>query len=255
MRANYELELARLYELQAGTKTDSYLHAHSRNRALIRRQVSIFERCQQFLSDARVVLDWGCRHAADACLVRMLRGQDVQLEGCDVDAGSYHAFYDFAQLRYKQLTHAYRLPYEDDQFDAVIGGGVLEHVANDSESLKELYRVIRMGGHFVMTMLPNKFSYTEWLNRRLGNPHHLRRYGLPEIHRMFMHHGFLPVAYGYHQMIPSLSSASSGIFDSPIANRLVERLFWLNSVLEKLPPINRISTNIFMVGRKVSSFV
>jgi len=53
----------------------------------------------------------------------------------------------------------------------VMGSGVLEHVPNDSESLKELYRIIRPGGYFIMTMLPNQYSYTEWLNRRLRNPH------------------------------------------------------------------------------------
>ena len=30
----------------------------------------LFERCQPFLNDAQTVLDWGCRHAADACLRR-----------------------------------------------------------------------------------------------------------------------------------------------------------------------------------------
>jgi SAM-dependent methyltransferase len=254
---NYEGELARLYELQVSIKPDGYLHAHSRNRAVIRRQVSIFERCQPFLKDARTVLDWGCRQAADACMVRMLRGEEVQIEACDLDVGGgYQAFFDFAQLRYTRLTHPYQLPYENDQFDAVIGGGVLEHVPNDSESLKELYRILRPGGHFVMTMLPNKYSYTEWLNRRLKNPHHMRRYKLSEIHHMFMHHGFHPVAFGFHQMIPSLSSGlRGGIFDLSLANKLAERLFGLNSILERMPPLNRIATNIFMVGKKVQGFL
>jgi SAM-dependent methyltransferase len=252
---NYEGELVRLYELQVRLKPDNYLHAHSRNRAVIRRQISIFERCQPFLKDARTVLDWGCRQGADACMVRMLRGEGVEIEGCDMDGGGYQAFYDFAQLRYTQLTHPYQLPYATNQFDTVIGSGVLEHVPNDSESLKELYRVLRPGGHFVMTMLPNKYSYTEWLNRRLKNPHHMRLYQLSEIHHMFMHHGFQPVAFGFHQMIPSLSSGSRGFFDLPLANHLVERLFWLNSILERTPPLNRIATNIFMVGKKVEGFL
>jgi len=252
--AEYEAELVRLYMQQLQLAHDDYLHSHSRNRALIRRQISIFERCQDFLLDVETFLDWGCRHAADACMVRMLRGGAVKLYGCDVDEGSYKAFYDFADLQYSQLTHAWRLPYEDNQFDAVFGSGVLEHVANDSESLKELYRIIRPGGHFIMTMLPNKLSYTEWLNRRLKNPHHLRLYSLQEIHYMFMHHGFRPMRYGYHQMIPTLSSPKGGIFDLPFANTLVERLFSMNGVLERLWPVNRISTNIFMVGRKVEAF-
>jgi SAM-dependent methyltransferase len=251
---DYEGELHRLYARQAELSDDPYLHAHSRNLAVIRRQVSIFERCQYTLKDARTVLDWGCRHAADACLVRMLRGADVELYGCDVDPPQYPAFYDFAALKYSQLTHSYRLPYDDDLFDVVIGSGVLEHVPIDSESLKELYRVIRRGGYFVMTMLPNRYSYTEFLNRVLHNPHHLRRYSLAEARYMFIHHGFLPLHCGYHQVLPTLSSPKGGVFDLPIANRLVERFSHLNAPLERLWPINLFSTNIFIVGKKVEAF-
>jgi SAM-dependent methyltransferase len=251
---NFDAELVKLYSLQALTKSDSYLHAHSRNLAVIRRQTSIFERCQDFFRDSQVVLDWGCRHAADACLIRMLRGPDVQICGCDVDSGEYDAFFEFAGLQYTQLTHPYLLPYENNSFDVVIGGGVLEHVPNDSESLKELYRVIRPGGFFIMTMLPNKSSYTEWLNRKLGNPHHLRLYSLSRALDMFMHHGLLPVRYGYHQVVPTLSSPKGGIFDLRLANWIVEKTFSLNSFFEKLWPINKLSTNLFVVGKKVEAF-
>ncbi|MHB8814698.1 MAG: class I SAM-dependent methyltransferase [Steroidobacteraceae bacterium] len=250
-----EAQLARLYEAQAMAGSDGYLHAHSRNRALLRRQIDIFERCKRFLLGAKSILDWGCRHAVDACLARMLLGSEVTLDGCDVDEGAYRVFFDFARLQYTRLSHPYSLPYADDRFDAVIGSGVIEHVPNDSESLKELYRVTRPGGHLIVTMLPNRYSYTEWLNRTLKNPHHMRRYTLPEIRRMFLHHGFLPVAWGYHQMVPTLSSVKGGVFDWRLANWLAERLFALNGLLERLPLINRVSTNIFIVGRKVGSFL
>jgi SAM-dependent methyltransferase len=251
---NFDAELQKLYSVKAQVKKDTYLHAHSRNLAVIRRQVSIFERCQEFFKDANTVLDWGCRHAADACLVRMLRGPEVELYGCDVESGEYQAFFDFAGLKYSQLTHPYVLPYEDNSFDTVMGSGVLEHVPNDSESLKELYRIIRPGGFFIMTMLPNRCSYTEWMNRRLGNPHHLRMYSLAQAKHMFMHHGFLPVRFGYHQIIPTLSSPKGGIFDLRLANQFVEKTFSLNSFFEKLWPINKLSTNIFVVGKKVEAF-
>jgi SAM-dependent methyltransferase len=252
--SQYETELSRLYSLQAQISYDPYLHAHSRNAAVIRRQVAIFERCKDAIADARRVLDWGCRHGADACLVRLLRGNDVELHGCDVDPPKYKAFYEFAGLEYAQLTHPYRLPYEDNSFDAVIGSGVLEHVPIDSESMKELYRIIRPQGRLIVTMLPNSYSYTEWLNRRLHNPHHLRLYTLAEARRLFIHYGFLPVRYGYHQVLPTLSSLNRGIFDHPLANKLVEGVSHLNGVLEILWPINKFSTNIFVVGQKVNAF-
>jgi SAM-dependent methyltransferase len=184
----------------------------------------------------------------------MLLGSNVELHGCDVDSGEYSAFFDFAELRYTQLAHPYLLPYSDNSFDVVMGSGVLEHVPNDSESLKEPYRIIRPGGFFVMTMLPNRYSYTEWINRRLGNPHHLRLYSLSEAKRMFMHHGFLAVRSGYHQVVPTLSSPKRGIFDLYLANVLVEKAFSLNTILERFWPINKFSTNIFIVGKKVAAF-
>jgi ubiquinone/menaquinone biosynthesis C-methylase UbiE len=136
----------------------------------------------------------------------------------------------------------------------VIGSGVLEHVPNDSESLKELYRIIRPGGYFIMNFLPNKYSYTEWMNRRLRNSHHLRLYSLDEARHMFMHHGFLPVRFGYHQMIPSLSNPKNGIFDSPSANRLSKSSSGVIRSSNERGRINRLSTNIFIVGKKVDAF-
>ncbi len=184
----------------------------------------------------------------------MLRGDAVDLYGCDVDAKDYQTFFDFADLKYTQLTHAHLLPYDDNSFDAVIGSGVLEHVPNDSESLKELYRVLKPGGVFIMTMLPNWLSYTEWLNRMMKNPHHLRRYGLGEAKHMLMHHGFLPLISGFHQVFPSLSSPSGGIFDSRISNDLVEILALQNKIGEKIWPLRCFATNIFIVGKKVEAF-
>ena len=255
---DYEAQLARLYSLQAQIAEDRYLHAHSRNLAVVRRHVAIFRRYQDVLkgalNDAQAVLDWGCRHAADACMVRMLCGPALELHGCDVDDLAYPVFFDFAGLKFSKLTHPYLLPYADDSFDLVIGSGVLEHVPNDSESLKELYRIIRPGGHFVMTFLPNKYSYVEWLNRHLKNPGHSRLYSLAEARHMFWHHGFRPIASGYHQIVPTLSSPSAGIFDLASANRLVERLSVLNPTLERLWPINKLSTNIFIIGKKEQAF-
>lgn len=246
--------LATLYARQAEIRPDPYLHAHSRNQAVIQRQVQIFNRCAKHFDSAAVVLDWGCRQAADACLMRMYLGGEAQLHGCDVDPGDYEAFFEFAGLEYRQLRHPYRLPYEDNTFDVVLGSGVLEHVPIDGESLKELYRIIRPGGRLVVTMLPNRLSYTEFLNRRLGNPHHLRRYSRREILRMLMHCGFLPLESGYHQILPTLSSPKGGIFNLRAASWLVESLWPLNSALEQIPIVRSVATNIFVVAKKVEAF-
>jgi SAM-dependent methyltransferase len=248
---SYDSQLLTIYAEQFKISKNEYLDAHSHNLALIRRDTSIFERYSRFIPAAGAVLDWGCNHAPTACLVKMLRGDATQLYGCDVHAEEYRAFFDFANLQYTQLTHPYLLPYDDNFFDAVIGTAALEHVPNDSESLKELYRIIKPGGVFIMTTLPNRFSYTEWLNRTLRRPHHLRIYSLKEAKRMFLHHGFLPVASGYHQVFPSLGSAG-GIFNSRLANKFVDAISSQNKAAEKLWPIRCFASNVFIVGKKVT---
>jgi SAM-dependent methyltransferase len=248
----YTEQLVALYSAQCALSDNSYLRAHSRNRAVIARQISIFERCKNFIPASGAILDWGCHHAPDSCLIKMLRGEDVQLYGCDTGPGEFQAFFNFANLKYSQLEHPYIVPYDDCSFDAVIGGGVLEHVPNDSKSLEELYRILKPGGFFVMTALPNRLSYTEWLSRRMGSLHHNRLYALKEIKQTFLHHGFLPVASGHHQVLPSFATAGSAMFDSPILNRLVENLFPLNEIVEKIWPIYCFSASIFVVGKKTS---
>jgi SAM-dependent methyltransferase len=249
---SYESQLLKLHTEQAKIRQDQYLQSHFHNLAVIRRHTSIFERYSRFLPVSGAVLDWACNHAPDACLVRMLRGNKVQLYGCDVSAGEYREFFDFANLQYTQLSHPYLLPYDDNFFDAVIGSAALEHVPNDSESLKEMYRIIKPGGVLIVTTLPNRLSYTEWLSRTLRRPHHLRRYSLRIVREMFIHHGFLPVSYGYHQIFPSMCS-TGGIFDSPFVNKLVGDIASQNKIGEKLWPIRCFASNLFIVGKKVAS--
>jgi SAM-dependent methyltransferase len=250
---SYESQLRAIYSEQSKLKKYEYLEAHSHNLAVLMRDTTIFRRYSAFVPAEGAVLDWGCNHAATACLVKMLRGEAVQLYGTDVHGEDYRAFYDFANLRYTRLTHPSLLPYDDNSFDAVIGTAVLEHVSNDSESLKELHRVIKPGGAFIMTTLPNRFSYTEWLNRFLKRPHHLRRYSLSEARHIFLHHGFLPVEYGYHQVFPSLCSVG-GIFDSRLLNKLIDALTSRLGRAEKIWPFRCFASNVFVVGIKVTAF-
>ena len=190
-REGAEALLARLYAEQlAFTPDDQYLTDHSRPR-IIAGQADAFRWYQPLIPSTGAVLDWGCNHAPDSCLLRG-SGGDYALHGCDFrEPGRFRAFHNFADLQFRTLGHLYQLPYGDAQFDAVIAGGVLEHAAWEYESLKELYRVLRPGGVLIITYLPNRFSAKEWVQRNVRKrDHHLRLYGLSTTRRILLGLGF-----------------------------------------------------------------
>jgi SAM-dependent methyltransferase len=51
------------------------------------------------------------------------------------------------------------LPFGDRRFGAIVAGDVIEHVADQSKTLAEAYRVLQPGGRFFMAV-PNRFSLT-----------------------------------------------------------------------------------------------
>ena len=224
-----------------------YLTAHSTSQAALLRQI---ETTRRFLPHvAGRVLDWGCLHSLDGCLLRLLGPAGLELHGCDVlPPGLFNVFHGLARLQYRQLEHAWTLPYPDAFFDTVISDGVLEHVPNDRLSLAEVYRIIKPGGRFIICCLPNRYSYTEFLARRLGAPHHLRTYSLAESQALLLHSGFCPLEARHYQMIPSGSGANAA--GSAWFARLSDWAWPVNWLLERLWPLNRLASNLYLVAEK-----
>lgn len=239
--ANQLLEHLRATYLGAGAHhTDPYLERHSRENSL-RRQVDAFLRYRNYVATDAAVLDWGCKHAPDACLLRSELGDDLRIVGYDFDRGdAYLPFYESARLEFRQADHPYLLPFDDQSFDVVVGSGVLEHVAQPAASLTELHRVLRVGGVFVITFLPNRWSWTECLLRISGSNHfHRRRYTLASIRRFLLDHGFETQADGFHQFVPGQRGG-----------RLAESMWRWNGFLEQAVPSKYLSANLYAVAIK-----
>ena len=178
----------------------------------------VFRFYQPYLPRAGRILDWGCHHAPDACLMRAALGDAVELHGCDLlEDGVYRTFFDYAGLRYARLTDAVRTPYEDGGFDAVVASGVLEHVAMDYESLKEMYRILRPGGRLIVAYLPNRASVAEWrLRRRDPASAHQRLYSLAELRSMLLHTGFRPLTAGWQTQLDLLPAGPGASIVRPV---------------------------------------
>jgi SAM-dependent methyltransferase len=171
---------------------DDYLRAHSES-AFLRGTLAVYRFYERWLPSQGRILDWGCRHAPDSCLIRARFGDGVTLDGCDVlNPSPYPVFLEYAGLRYQALSDAVRLPYGDGSFDSVIAAGVLEHVPMDYESLKELYRVLKPGGRLIVTYLPNALSVEEWRLRRRHAGFHRRLYTPSQLRSLLTHCGFWP---------------------------------------------------------------
>lgn len=204
------------------------------------------------VSAGQRLLDWGCRHAALSALARAEFGERVELHGCDVcDAREYAAFHERCGLHYVRLAHPWRLDYPDAHFDGVLAGGTLEHVPNDGASLTELWRVLKPGGALLITHLPNRGSWTEFVSRRRfpAQAHH-RRYALHAFRRRLLHYGFEVVAGGHHQLAPSSLPAA---WRKPWLERALALAQPMNA-FENVWPLRRFSATLWCVARKREGF-
>jgi SAM-dependent methyltransferase len=55
-----------------------------------------------------------------------------------------------------------RLPFDDGTVDTVYSSHLLEHIAEPCESIREWYRVVRVGG-YIVTIVPHQYLYEKKL--------------------------------------------------------------------------------------------
>ena len=94
-----------------------------------------------------------------------------------------------------------RFPFEDDYFDAVFAGEIIEHIFDVDMMLSEIFRVLKPGGHFVVTT-PNLAALGRRLMLLLNiNPHieisftgnaagHIRYFVKNTFYEILEKHGF-----------------------------------------------------------------
>lgn len=129
----------------------------------------------------------------------------------------YAARYSGAEIRRESVE---RCGFEDNTFDVVILGAVLEHLYNPNETVREIARILRTGGALFVDV-PNE----EGLYFRVGNlyqrlrrrdwvvntaptfsPFHLFGFGPRSLRRLLAKHGLEPRdwrVYGGRAMLPT----------------------------------------------------
>jgi SAM-dependent methyltransferase len=228
-----------------------YLRTKLGLKASITEFVRVYQKVVDDLRAGQRILDWGCRHAPFAALVHAGFGAEVELHGCDVcTPDEYAAFHAACRLNYQQIQHPWLLDYPDAYFDVVLASGALEHVPNDHESLTELWRVLKPDGSLLITHLPNRTSWTEYVSRRLfPDQAHRRRYSLADTRRALLHRGFDVALIGYHQLAPSSLPMT---WRSTWMRSTVQNMQFLNR-LEAIWPFRLFAATLWCVARKRQS--
>ena len=219
--------LSELYSKERSARqNDTYLAHHGTPNDILQKIFTFLE-YKHFLPDTGRILDWGCNHAPDSCLIRATFGSKYELHSCDFLAPNYFTFFQHAaKTEYRSLAECIKLPYDNDFFDTIVASGALEHVAFDSRSLEELHRVLKPDGTLIITYLPNALSYYEIFQERIRKKgFHMRRYTLSSAKKLLKSNGFFPIKAGYQTYFWERRLASIGLKRKSLLAKVLYCLF------------------------------
>ncbi|MEM9009458.1 MAG: class I SAM-dependent methyltransferase [Cyanobacteria bacterium P01_F01_bin.86] len=152
------------------------------------------------------ILDWGCGKGHVTYLLNKLGGKptscDIDADATDSSFGQETPILDKTDISVVRLTHESDLPFKQDSMDIVLSFGVLEHVVNDLESLKELNRILKSEGLLFCFNLPYQFSWTQNLAHARVNYYHDRLYSKHQVGQLLKHTGFKLLDLWHRQLSP-----------------------------------------------------
>lgn len=139
-------------------QTGSYSYIHSRLERSMDK-VGYFISNGVLFQDGDRVLEAGCGDGL--VLLSLLRLFEIQGHGLDISVSAKERAEELMEAEGKRFSFdigdILAMPYPDDHFDKIVCLGVIEHFLDPTQSLAEVYRVLKPGGQVIM-MTPNKKS-------------------------------------------------------------------------------------------------
>ena len=209
-------------------------------------------------------LDCGCADGGYSIPIRQRGARSVT--GIDVEADrieqakqrAAEANLSGMDFRIAATEH---LPFGDQSFDVTILNEVFEHVADEHQSLLELYRVLRPGGTLVI-MSPNRYFPFEghgmlWGPLRTGNPVPL----LPWLPMRWVAHTMTARNYWPHELRDQVLDAGFTLIDLTSVFPVFEVYPWLPSfiirwyrtninVIDQLPIVRKFGVSTLVIARR-----
>lgn len=179
------------------------------------------------------ILDAGCGGGATIESLRRygnVRGMEISEQAVK---------YNRERGREVILGSVERMPFAEDSFDLALALDVIEHVANDLQALRELFRILRTGGLMLVTVPALRML---WGTHDVANGHY-RRYTLGELRDRVETAGFEIVAATYFNTL---------LFPLILGFRWLRRLRPKSTAsdLSEVPwPLNTLLTEVFSLER------
>lgn len=209
-------------------------------------------------ADPARLLDWGCGYGQMTWLLRR-RGMAVTSFDIGPDDVVLPTIPLCQDLLVTRSTHSIALPFPDNAFDAVLSCGVLEHVdecsgvpGNEIISLREIARVLRPNGQFLIYQLPQQWAWQEALVRRLKLGYaHPRRYTGIEITRILKSTGFDVTAIRRANFVPKNLTGLPHLVRRAYS-RFSPLLMRLDRLMCQIPLANRFAGVLEVVAIKAT---
>ena len=118
----------------------------------------------------------------------MMKSKDIIYS--DLSISAIQLLKDSHGKGYYVVADGMNLPFKSGVFSHAISSEVLEHLSDDRQALREIARVLKFSGHFIVTF-PHRKIYFAVDDRFVG---HFRRYEINEMKDQLKNAGFKPVA-------------------------------------------------------------
>lgn len=132
-----------------------------------------YEKTVSHVPHGSTVLDWGCGNGHFSYFLNH-NGFQTDSFSLENEPPLLATLTTSGSYRYTsgRRSEPVLLPYDSETFDAVFSIGVLEHVhelgGDQARSVREVARVLKPGGLFMVFHLPNEFSWVEFMCRTLN---------------------------------------------------------------------------------------
>ena len=193
------------------------------------------------------ILDWGCGYGQVSWLLLQRGIKPVPFDVAERPARRAISLLQSVDVMY--CPDPLNLPYPSHSFGAVLSVGVLEHVVDFDFSLREIHRVLQPQGFLFVFMLPNRYSWAEWIADRRGVSVHPFKFTFRSAEEMLKRHGFTVEKRWRRNFLPR-NLTGFGPVVKRVYGKFYRQVEMLDSVLANLPPSCYFSGVLEFIARK-----